>query len=247
MMQGYTSINNDDELISVTSSSGSDEDPSQSHHLFDRESRERAWNNARKYGKQYCGSFKRFINSRGNVVDLAVAFIMGGAFKAIVNSLVNDIIMPPFGLIAGSNLENWFYVIRHGKTVNVTYSTVEEAQSDGATTENVGLFVLTIIDFVIIAIFLWILVQEMFRVLKPGGFLFIQVWAFEQSKESKRQFEGPQDQLVGWGHEHDRYYHLFKENELEELVKDALEDSTFNIDETFYERGNWGIIIKKLQ
>lgn len=90
-------------------------------------------------------------------------------------------------------------------------------------------------------------VKEMFRALKPEGFLFIQVWAFEQPEESKRQFEGLQDQLVGWNNEYGRYYHLFKKGELEELVNDALKESNFKIDETFYEKGNWGIIVQKLK
>jgi hypothetical protein len=70
--------------------------------------------------------FKKFV-SRGNVVDLAIGLVIGSAFQAIVNSLGTDIILPPIGLIVGSNLENWFFVIRHGETPGAKYSTIQEA------------------------------------------------------------------------------------------------------------------------
>jgi large conductance mechanosensitive channel len=67
--------------------------------------------------------------------------------------------MPPFGLLPGANLENWFFILKNGNTINATYSTVMEAQNDGAITENVGLFTLTIINFIVVSLFLWIIVQ----------------------------------------------------------------------------------------
>lgn len=88
-------------------------------------------------------------------------------------------------------------------------------------------------------------IQEMFRLLKPGGSLFIQVWAYEQPETSKRQFEGSQDQLVSWNNQHVRYYYVFKEGELEQLVIDSLPQRSFAIEEQLYECGNWCIVIRK--
>jgi tRNA (uracil-5-)-methyltransferase TRM9 len=88
-------------------------------------------------------------------------------------------------------------------------------------------------------------IQEMFRVLKPKGCMFIQVWAFEQPKDSKRKFEGDQDQLVSWKNKHERYYHLFKQQELETLVHDSLHDQDYCVRKSFYDYGNWGIIVDR--
>ncbi|CAG8825661.1 6214_t:CDS:2, partial [Dentiscutata erythropus] len=78
--------------------------------------------------------FKDFIKKRGgNVMDLVLAVIIGTVFTKVVNSLVNDIVTPPLGLlIHGTNLENFFIVIRHGQTPNAKYNTPQEAQEDGA-------------------------------------------------------------------------------------------------------------------
>ncbi|CAG8481664.1 36602_t:CDS:2 [Racocetra persica] len=77
--------------------------------------------------------FKDFVHSRGNVVDLGVGIIIGAAFTIVINSFVSDIISPPLGLVIhGSNLENYFIVLRPGKTPDATYNTPAEAQADGA-------------------------------------------------------------------------------------------------------------------
>jgi len=102
--------------------------------------------------------FKDFI-SRGNVLDLGVGIIIGGAFSGVVNSFVNDILTPPLGLlVAGANLENWFYVIRAGQTPDAQYNTPAEAQADGAVTENVGHFVIQIINFILVGITLFFII-----------------------------------------------------------------------------------------
>ncbi|CAJ0649099.1 2471_t:CDS:2 [Entrophospora sp. SA101] len=103
--------------------------------------------------------FKEFVHDKGgNVVDLGIGIIVGGAFTNVVTSFVMDILTPPLGLVLhGSNLENFFIVIRPGNTPNATYNTVAEAQADGAVTENVGMFISTIINFFLICITLfWI-------------------------------------------------------------------------------------------
>lgn len=89
--------------------------------------------------------FKDFI-SRGNMIDLAVGIIIGAAFGKIVNSLVNDIIMPPIGLLLkGINFQNLF-VSLNGQH----YSTLQAAKAAGAATINYGNFITTIIEFLII-------------------------------------------------------------------------------------------------
>jgi large conductance mechanosensitive channel len=96
---------------------------------------------------------------RGNVVDLAVGFIIGAAFTTIVNSLVNDIIMPPIGLILGGiDFSDFFVTIKGG-----SYPTVAAAKAAGAVTINYGLFINAIIKFVIVAFAVFILVKQINR------------------------------------------------------------------------------------
>lgn len=107
--------------------------------------------------------FKEFI-SRGNVIDLAVGVVVGGAFQKIVSSLVNDIIMPLVGLLlGGSNFNNLFLALDGG-----TYATLEEAQNAGAATLNYGMFIGGVIDFFIIAIVIFFVVKGINKVQKMG-------------------------------------------------------------------------------
>jgi large conductance mechanosensitive channel len=102
--------------------------------------------------------FKKFV-MRGNVLDLAVGVIIGGAFGAIVTSLVKDIIMPPIGLLLGRvDFANLFVVLKRGEVAG-PYATVAAAQEAGAVTMNYGLFVNTIISFVIIALAVFMIVR----------------------------------------------------------------------------------------
>ncbi|KAK3839547.1 MAG: large-conductance mechanosensitive channel [Linnemannia elongata] len=102
--------------------------------------------------------FKEFIQ-RGNIIDLGVGLVIGGAFSKVLNSFVDDILTPPLGLvIAGSNLENWFIVLKYGKNGKKVYNTPQEAQEDGAVTENVGRFLMTAINFVLVAITLFLII-----------------------------------------------------------------------------------------
>lgn len=106
--------------------------------------------------------FKAFI-ARGNVIDLAVGIIIGAAFTAIVNSLVNDIIMPPIGLILGGiDFSNIFITLGKG-----SYATIAEAQKAGAATLNIGLFINAVIKFLIVAWAVFILVKQVNRFNKP--------------------------------------------------------------------------------
>lgn len=95
--------------------------------------------------------FKAFI-MRGNVVDMAVGIIIGAAFGAIIGSLVKDVIMPPVGLAMGKiDFSNMAIVIKQGSTP-APYESVAAAQAAGAVTINYGLFINTIINFIIIAL-----------------------------------------------------------------------------------------------
>jgi large conductance mechanosensitive channel len=102
--------------------------------------------------------FKEFA-VRGNVLDLAVAVIIGGAFGKIVNSLVNDIVMPPLGvLLGGVDFTNQFIAL-DGRS----YRTLEEAKTAGAATLNIGVFFETVVDFLIIAFAIFIVVRQVNR------------------------------------------------------------------------------------
>lgn len=102
--------------------------------------------------------FKQFA-MRGNAVDLAIAVIVGGAFGGVVNSLVNDVLMPPIGkVVGGVDFSNLFVVLGHGD-----YPSLKAAKEAGVATVNYGLFVNTVINFLIIAFVLFVIVQAMNR------------------------------------------------------------------------------------
>jgi len=101
--------------------------------------------------------FKAFI-TRGNVIDLAVGIIIGVAFGAIITSLVNDIIMPPVGLALGDvDFTNMTVVLKEGMPAG-PYASLAAAKEAGAVTINYGIFVNTIINFLIIAIVIFFIV-----------------------------------------------------------------------------------------
>ena len=103
--------------------------------------------------------FKEFA-MRGNVLDMAVGIIIGAAFGAIVASFVADVIMPPIGLLLGNvDFSNIFAVLKEGK-VPGPYASVAAAKAAGATTINFGLFVNTIINFVIVAFAIFLVVKN---------------------------------------------------------------------------------------
>jgi large conductance mechanosensitive channel len=102
--------------------------------------------------------FKAFI-MRGNVLDLAVGVIIGGAFGAIVSSLVNDLLMPPIGLLLGRiDFANLLIVLQKGDPAG-PYATLADAQAAGAVTMNYGLFINTVIVFLITAFAIFLVVK----------------------------------------------------------------------------------------
>jgi len=102
--------------------------------------------------------FKEFA-MRGNVLDMAVGIIIGGAFGTIVKSLVNDVLMPPIGLLLGKvDFSNLFWTLSEGSPAG-PYATVAAAQEAGAVTVNYGLFVNSVISFLIVAWAVFMLVK----------------------------------------------------------------------------------------
>ena len=93
---------------------------------------------------------------RGNVLDLAIGIIIGAAFTSIVSSLVDDIIMPPIGLITGGVDFSQLFVVLKG---DGTYNTVQQAKDAGAVTWNIGVFINAIIKFLIVAFAVFLLVK----------------------------------------------------------------------------------------
>ncbi len=106
--------------------------------------------------------FKAFV-LRGNVIDLAIAVIIGTSFGKIVTSLVNDIIMPPLGLLLGGvDFSSLFINISGTK-----YATLADAQAAGAATINYGVFINTVIDFLIVAVVIFLMVRQINRMQRP--------------------------------------------------------------------------------
>ncbi len=106
--------------------------------------------------------FKEFA-VKGNVVDMAVGIIIGAAFGTIVKSLVADIIMPPIGLLLGNvDFANLFIVLKQGTSMG-PYATLPDAQAAGAVTLNYGVFLNTVISFLIVAFAIFILIRNINR------------------------------------------------------------------------------------
>ncbi len=104
--------------------------------------------------------FKEFA-MRGNVVDMAVGIIIGAAFGTIVTSLVADILMPPIGLLLGNiDFANLFIVLKEGAKAPGPYASVAVAKAAGAVTINYGLFINTVISFLIVAFAVFLLVRS---------------------------------------------------------------------------------------
>lgn len=102
--------------------------------------------------------FKEFA-MRGNVIDMAVGVIIGGTFGTIVKSLVADVMMPPIGLLVGGvDFSAFFAVLKDGATPG-PYASVADAQTAGAVTINYGLFINSVISFLIVAFAVFLLIR----------------------------------------------------------------------------------------
>jgi large conductance mechanosensitive channel len=108
--------------------------------------------------------FKEFA-MRGNVLDMAIGIIIGAAFGKIITSLVGDILMPPIGLLLGKTDFSSLFLNISGKS----FATLAEAKTAGAATINYGMFLNTIIDFLIVAFAIFLLVRQVNRMIaKPA-------------------------------------------------------------------------------
>jgi large conductance mechanosensitive channel len=107
--------------------------------------------------------FKAFA-MRGNVLDMAVGIIVGAAFGGIVTSLVNDILMPPIGLLLGRvDFSNLFIALKGGQ-----FMTLAQAKAAGATTINYGVFINTVINFLIVAFAVFLVVRQANKLWRPS-------------------------------------------------------------------------------
>jgi len=106
--------------------------------------------------------FKKFI-MRGNVLDLAIGVIIGGAFGKIVASLVNDVLMPVIGLALGKVDFSGLFISLNG----TSYATLAEAKAAKAPTLNYGVFINTVIEFLIVAFVIFIIIKQVNRFQKP--------------------------------------------------------------------------------
>jgi large conductance mechanosensitive channel len=102
--------------------------------------------------------FKEFA-MRGNVLDMAIGIVIGVAFGKIVTSFVNDVVMPPIGLLLGKIDFSNLFIDLSGKS----YATLAEAKAAGAATIKYGLFLNTVVDFVIVAFVIFLLIQQINR------------------------------------------------------------------------------------
>ena len=102
--------------------------------------------------------FKEFT-MRGNVLDMAIGVIIGAAFGKIITSFVNDILMPPIGLLLGRVDFTNLFINLSGQP----YGSLEEAQAAGAATINYGLFLNTVLDFIIVAFVIFLLIRQVNR------------------------------------------------------------------------------------
>lgn len=107
--------------------------------------------------------FKEFA-MRGNVLDMAVGIIIGGAFGTIISSMVSDVLMPPVGMALGNvDFTNLYVLLKEGTNAAAPYASLADAKAAGAVTINYGLFINSVISFVIVAFCVFMLIRTMNR------------------------------------------------------------------------------------
>lgn len=112
--------------------------------------------------------FKEFA-MRGNVVDMAVGIVIGASFGGIISSLVADVLMPPIGLLLGNvDFSNLFLTLKEGAKTAGPYASLADAKAAGAVTVNAGLFINTIISFLIVAFAMFLVIRGMNRIKKEA-------------------------------------------------------------------------------
>jgi large conductance mechanosensitive channel len=119
-------------------------------------------NSLSKWRGKMLKEFKEFA-LRGNVVDMAIGIVIGAAFGAIVTSLVNDVIMPPIGLLLGRVDFADLYVLLRAGDPTPPYASLADAQAAGAVTINYGLFINAVIGFIIVAFVVFLIIRSINR------------------------------------------------------------------------------------
>lgn len=113
--------------------------------------------------------FKAFI-MRGNVLELAVAVVIGAAFGGVVKSFVDDVIMPPVGLAVGNvDFSNLYVVLREGTKAAGPYASLAEAKAAGAVTLNYGVFINTLMGFLVVALAVFMIVRAATRMYRRAA------------------------------------------------------------------------------
>jgi len=119
--------------------------------------------------KRIWEEFKTFA-VKGNAVDLAVGVIIGAAFGAIVNSLVKDVVMPPISLLTGGlDFSNKFLILRAAKDGSTAFNTPADAAKSGAITWNYGNFITLVINFLIVAVAIFLVIRIINQLRHPAG------------------------------------------------------------------------------
>ena len=150
--------------------------------------------------------FKEFA-LKGNVIDLAVGVVVGAAFSPIVASIVNDILMPPIGLlVGGADFSNMFVVLKDGTKALPPYESLAAAKAAGAVTVNVGVFINTVVNFLIVAVAIFFVVKGMNRlrrqqpapvpaVVEPpkSEFLLAEIRDLLRERHEAARFSSPPD------------------------------------------------------
>ncbi|MCC6979832.1 MAG: large conductance mechanosensitive channel protein MscL [Candidatus Melainabacteria bacterium] len=130
--------------------------------------------------------FKKFA-MRGNLMDMAVGFTVGAAFSTIAKSLVDNVIMPPVGLAIGkADFSDFFILLKAGAKVAPPYATLEKAQAAGAVTLNYGLFVNSILAFLLVALAMFVIIRVFNKLDKSLEHSFL-VEPVEEGKEPENK------------------------------------------------------------
>lgn len=137
--------------------------------------------------KNLIQEFRDFI-TRGNAIDLAIGIIIGSAFSAVVNSIVDNLLMPPFGVILGNvDFQDLFIVLRQGEQALPPNSTLEMAKEVGAVTWNYGQFLTDLISFLLLGLGVFLIVRGINKLNKKMS--EIKESTLKEEKETEEQTE----------------------------------------------------------
>lgn len=141
--------------------------------------------------KKLFQEFQEFI-IRGNAIDLAIGIIIGAAFSVVVNSIVDNLLMPPFGLILGNvNFQDLYIVLRQGEQVLPPNATLEMAREIGAVTLNYGQFLTDLISFILLGLGVFLIVRGINQLNAKMSQIKANLSADEQSSEELTEKDCP--------------------------------------------------------